>query len=197
MNRIFFIFCFLFLCMAGCKEKKEQAQIQAETFLLSDSRDGQEYKAVKIGQQIWMAGNLNYKTDDSWCYGNEESNCEKYGRLYTWNAAKDACPDGWHLPSRDEWNELVKIAGDNTAAKKLKSKTLWNGADNYEFSALPGGAYYNDGSFNFIGDYSSWWSATEHNNNNAYNRYMNSISEVMLENNNEKNHAYYVRCVQD
>ncbi|MDR3000126.1 MAG: fibrobacter succinogenes major paralogous domain-containing protein [Fibromonadaceae bacterium] len=193
MNKFFVIF--LFLCLVACKEKKEQVQVQIEISSFSDSRDGQEYKAAKIGQQVWMAGNLNYKTEDSWCYDNEESNCEKYGRLYTWSAAKDACPDGWNLPSADEWNGLIKTVGDK-AAKTLKSK-VWNGTDNYGFSALPGGAYYNDGSFNFIGDYSSWWSATEHSDGSAYNRYMNSISEILLENNNEKTHAYYIRCVQD
>jgi uncharacterized protein (TIGR02145 family) len=100
-----------------------------------------------------MAENLNIKTDGSWCYDNDESNCDKYGRLYNWNAAKTACPAGWHLPSREEWGNLAKAAGGTgeygtggKAGKKLKAKSGWdnkgNGTDDYGFSVLLGGGCY-------------------------------------------------------
>lgn len=119
---------------------------------LTDSRDGQVYKAVKIGDQIWMAENLKYKTDRSSCYNKLDSNCVKYGRLYLWSDAMDSaatwstngrgcgnnkscipygtvrgiCPSGWHLPSKQEFETLISAVGDSvTAVKKLKSTSGW------------------------------------------------------------------------
>jgi uncharacterized protein (TIGR02145 family) len=128
-----------------------------------------------------MAENLNVETEDSWCYDNKESNCEKYGRLYNWNAAKTACPAGWHLPSREEWQELFRAVDanteltsgsggwdyneDNVVWKKLKSTYGWNkkgnGTDDFGFSALPGGGRLTDGNFYYAGHFGDWWTATE------------------------------------
>jgi len=144
-----------------------------------DNRDGKAYKAVKIGDQIWMAENLNYDAKGSKCYDNKLSNCEKYGKLYDWKTAMEVCPQGWHLPSNLEWNSLYNYIGDK-AESKLKAKSGWNdydpcasgecegkrtmlsgnGEDKYGFSALPSG-YFSpailQGDFDAIGTSSYWW----------------------------------------
>ena len=104
--------------------------------------NGQKYRTVKIGDQEWMAENLNYDVDGSSCYMNSAKNCDKYGRLYLWNAATTACPEGWHLPDSTEWAVLFKSVGTD-AATHLKATSGWNangnGDDASGFSVFPGG----------------------------------------------------------
>ncbi|MDR0330952.1 MAG: hypothetical protein LBH93_04500, partial [Chitinispirillales bacterium] len=75
---------------------------------------GQTPASVKIGNQTWTKQNLNVETQDSWCYEDKESNCAKYGRLYTYEAAKTACASmggKWRLPTRDDWDNLLRAVG--------------------------------------------------------------------------------------
>jgi uncharacterized protein (TIGR02145 family) len=133
---------------------------------VTDCRDGQTYRTVTIGTQTWMAQNLNYAVDSSWCYDNNADSCAKYGRLYQWAAAmgvdagyndkvfgdsvnhEGACPKGWHVPRSSEWVTLENfVGGEDIAGTVLKSTSGWigwddengNGTDNYGFSALPAG----------------------------------------------------------
>jgi uncharacterized protein (TIGR02145 family) len=146
--------------------------VSVETGTITDARDGQTYKTVKIGGgNTWMAQNLNYQTpDSSWCYGDSAANCVKYGRLYAWNAAMSACPTGWHLSTKGEWEDLRTTVGVTDASKRLKAKSGWKlqyesdvGTDDYGFSALPGGycnIYDNIISYYSIGTEAEWWTAT-------------------------------------
>lgn len=134
--------------------------------VMTDSRDGKTYKIVSIGSQTWMAENLNYMP--SRCYDDDPLNCELYGGLYTAREAKEACPEGWHLPGGEfrgeEWKLLVETLDENNKPEEcgssvnvsggiiacgevvqgLKSSSGWateNGSDLYEFSILPAGGY--------------------------------------------------------
>ncbi|MDR0518422.1 MAG: hypothetical protein LBH25_15425 [Fibromonadaceae bacterium] len=171
----------------------------------------QTYKTVKIGDQTWMAENLNYDANyyyanGSVCYDNSESNCTIYGRLYNWNTALKVCPEGWHLPSDAEWTALTNYIESDSgcsdcAGIKLKTNNGWhnngNGTDDYGFSALPGG--YTDGQFhNFVGYYGFWWSSSENEseNNYAYIRFMYYNYSQVSETHAAKRIWHSVRCVQ-
>ena len=149
--------------------------------MLTDGRDKKTYKYTTIGTQVWMAENLNFKTENSWCYEDKATNCKKYGRLYTYDAAMNACPSGWHLPSKNEWKNLFSAIEGNKiddvdiikskVALKLKSKKGWgndvdnneeNDYDSYEFAALPAGTRTIHDSFNAQGEYTFFWTSTEH-----------------------------------
>jgi uncharacterized protein (TIGR02145 family) len=109
------------------------------------------------------------------------------------------CPSGWHIPSDAEWTTLTDYVGDKAGAK-LKSTSGWNnngnGTDDFDFSALPGGAY-DGGVFSSIGIHGYWWSATERTTYNAYIRKMNSDSYVYRDYYGKNNSLHSVRCVED
>jgi len=179
-------------------KNKEEQRVEKMSSYFTDSRNGQKYRSVKIGGKAWMAQNLNYQADNSWCYGGE---CEKYGRLYDWNTAKTVCPKGWHLPTREEWDALVTAAGGDAAGKALKSAVGWenngNGTDSYGFSALSGGGRGSGGRFYAAGNYGCWWTATEHGGSIAYYRYMHYGSDGVYRSDDYLSGWYSVRCVQD
>jgi uncharacterized protein (TIGR02145 family) len=180
---------------------------QNDELSFKDPRDGNVYRTVKIGNQVWMAENLNYKINNSWCYNNNEANGKKYGRLYTWDVAKVACPMGWHLPSRQEWDDLVAVAGGKkVAGKKLKARCGWdnlkdgssgNGTDDYSFSVLPGGTRNPSGDFYNAGYFGGWWTATEYGSGNAYHRYMFYDNDGVVEGSYYRSGGQSVRCVKN
>jgi len=177
------------------KTKPKPHSSQGKPF--TDSRDKKKYRTVKIGELTWMAENLNFVTDNSWCYGNDDANCAIHGRLYTWNDAMKACPAGWRLPDDVDWNDLIEAAGgQNAIGERLKVKPQqWDGTDNFGFSALSSGYRSNDGRFTSLGEVGHWWNART--NGSHWGIYSNSAD--MRKDcgglSNERD-AYSVRCVR-
>ena len=169
--------------------------------VLIDHRDGQGYKTTAIGSQIWMAENLNYEMDNSFCYDKDTGNCDKYGRLYIFDAAEKACPGGWHLPSRTEWETLIEaVGGTADAGKVLKSSTGWNsngnGIDMLEFAALPAGSRNASETYSDEGLRSNFWSSSE-TGSGAYYVYMFYNLNSANINDLDKYNAFSVRCLKD
>ena len=211
---------------------KTETEDNCEYGTVLDDRDGQTYKTVKIGDQWWMAENLNYETDNSFCYNDSAEYCEKYGRLYTWAAATDSagvwgengkgcgyakhcttaypvrgvCPEGWHLPTKNEWNTLsTAVGGQTTPGKVLKSTSGWytddvyhgNGTDAFSFSALPAGYRSYTGLYDLAGYYAYFWSSTARDSRNAYNVYLYYNDDYMALDYSDKRRGFSVRCVKD
>jgi len=212
------------------------------TGTFTDSRDGHVYKTVQIGNQTWMAENLAYlpsvspsssgSNTDPYYYvydyqganvaaAKQNANYTTYGVLYNWPAAKAACPQGWHLPTDDEWTVLENylIANGfnydgtttgNKIAKSMAATTNWEtnsqtGAignnlslnNKSGFSALPGGHRYKDGTFQSIGYFGFCWSYTESNTNNAWSRGLGCYGSDVYRNYYNKELGLIVRCVRD
>lgn len=137
---------------------------------ITDPRDGQVYPTVKIGSQCWLQKNMNYKTGNSWCYGDNSTNCDTYGRLYDWKTALKVCPKGWHLPSDDEWSTLTTfLGGEGVAGGKMKEAgtSHWaspneGAANSSGFTALPGGYRRYNGNFANLTYAANFWSSTEY-----------------------------------
>ena len=190
------------------------SEYDATANTLKDLRDGQVYKTVKIGDQVWMAENLNFETDSSFCYNDSVEYCAKYGRLYTWTAAMNACPDGWRLPSETDFVNLVKaVGGEKEAGTKLKSTSGWNdyegesgnGTDAFGFSALPAGAG-NAGHYGDMNHTTDFWGSTECGIENspepgdgcAYEMYLDyRDADVYMPSYAAKDLVLSVRCVKD
>ncbi len=190
---------------AGAFEENPTYAIESGTLI--DDRDGKIYKTVKIGEQVWMAENLNYETDSSYCYNDSASYCVKYGRLYTWYAAQKACPSGFHLPNYADWNILIEMGGGEAKAGKiLKSRDAMSkngyGADSFGFSALLVGYWNGEG---YDNERSCFWGANEYIdrtavgnlNDQADNICMRSKTDLAKMTVDYKNLGYSVRCIQD
>ena len=228
-----------------CKDEIEDDNLNdfsADSGTFIDVRDNREYKWVRIGEQIWMAENLAYLPQintpsdlslsiaRNYIYdydGNDLIEAKTifnfitYGVLYNYEAAISSCPEGWHLPADEEWEQLAQFISDQrgpyslipkpsmlvqppnwySVGGHLQSTRGWykygnNGSDDYGFSANPGGFLHEGGTFYQIEGYGSWWSSTKLHENHAYSRYIPD-NDSFIRGVNRLNMGNSVRCVKD
>ena len=128
---------------------------------LIDQRDGKIYKTIKVGNQEWFQENLNFEIEGSWCV-----ECEKYGRLYNFEKATQACPKGWHIPSLEEWKLLIEnLGGEEIIKNRMRCKDGWlssniQNSDSTVFWGIPTPYVTTNGMVRQTGRYATWWSST-------------------------------------
>lgn len=175
-----------------------------ETGMMTDSRDGNIYKTVKIGNQWWMAENLKfYRQPGSWYYNNDSINNYQNGRLYTYQTALNSCPSGWHLPTDSEWKTMEITLGITASDADIVG---WRGT-NQALSLFTGGPigfdikfagqYYPHGVFNDKGTIAAFWSSTEFNTTDAWYRGFNLGHGDIHRYAYSKEYGYSVRCLKN
>lgn len=180
-------------------------------------------RKVKIGNQEWMAENLNvncYQNGDSipevkdsaewmflktgaWCYyDHDPNNGEKYGKLYNWYAVNDPrglAPSGWHIPSKAELDTLKEnVENDGNALKEVGQGTdVGEGSNNSGFSSLLAGMRSYDNVFYYLGNYAYFWSSTEGTTLNAYRLTLGYNDSSIISHSSTKECGFSVRCLKD
>ncbi len=180
------LFCLIPLCSQNHKADQPQPSYWV------DPRDGQTYKIVRIGDQVWMAENLNYGQTvpnglqrdngivEKTLYDNDTTIHKAYGGLYTWHEATNwqnreggqgICPPGWHVPTLAEWQKLAHHLGVDSAGQQLKASPEdaipWDGKNRSGFSAVPSGAGYRE-YFSRKGQWAVYWSSSEYDSAYAW-----------------------------
>lgn len=221
LNSSLMVFCFLFLISCGVESenakniKASPKPIEHFEGFFTDLRDNQTYRTVKIESQTWFAQNLNFKMANSFCYKKKKEFCDEYGRLYTWNSAvNSACPSGWRLPSKNDYEVLFNAIDHYVNAGKgplesrigvgkiLKSKEGWldkniKASDDYGFTILPAGDMHDGGHFMNVKEHSRFWTITEIDEKLAYSIsfvYSNQESEFAYA---RKNYGFSIRCIKN
>lgn len=195
------------------KEQEHRARVKAASGEVKDPRDGQVYRTIEIEGRRWFAQNVNYNVkDESFCYEDKESFCQRGGRLYTLEGARKACPKGWHLPRDREWQDMITalskcyegVQNCGDFGTKFKAKTGWQGGggtDEYGFTVFSSGyrAPLGEKSFRYtdMGEYAGFWTSQNGRNETIWLWALGRMSQTMVRQlAPSKKHAYPVRCVE-
>lgn len=167
-----------------------------------DRRDGRRYQTVTIGNNVWLASNLAYAAPDTWCFGDDDSDCDTNGRLYQWTAALTACPTDWRLASDADWMDLELALGMSYAQASAvgprgttEGARLRSGGDS-KFNAPISGYRRPDGTFARRHERTAFWTATEYNEQDAWHRDIRRSVGTIYRSPVTKTYALSVRCVR-
>lgn len=154
---------------------------------------GQETETVRIGQQVWMKRNLNIAADSSYCYKNDPANCDVFGRLYNWETALTSCPDGFRLPTDEDWTILTETAGGlNVAGYRL----MVGGETG--FDVLMGGNYTPSARiFSYQFRHAYFWTATPFSETAAWMRHFVNEKTNINRSTVKKHYFFSVRCIRN
>ncbi len=167
-------------------------KLKAQKEVLNDDRDGQTYDIIEIGEQVWLASNLNYVSENSTWYDEKKKYGRRHGRLYTWQDALQVCPTGWHLPSDKEWTELIEyLGGPKKAGMDLKADGT-SGFDAF-FSGFRDstGVYYD------LGHDANFWTSTSVGEYEAWRCYLDRGYSGVVQDYYSKAGGLSVRCIKD
>lgn len=193
-------------------QTNEEREIVTDTF--TDPRDGEVYKLVTIGDQVWMAENLRYNpsNNNATVFEDDEDNIKKYGMLYGVPAILEdkVVPKGFHLPSEEDIKQLVDFVqgtcGEEDIAACLKSKKGWKysdqpkGLDMFGFRLLPAGFQNEDEQFRELGKSGSFWVADEEGDDDELPYFELRIDRSFNRNLlclGEWGERRYIRCIKD
>lgn len=194
---------------------EQEKLIKQQGYQVDSNLYSTDFETVKIGNQVWMAENLNIPTPNSWCLYDDDKNCEQYGRMYNWFDAQLACPPGWRLPSDEDWIELEMFLGmqeeeayietwrgENVGGKLKSTDTSWDqpnvGATNSTgFNAMPCGPRNKFGMYGLFGHNVIYWTSTPYGEKHAVFRYLGNSRNDVGRSNTSKYDGFYVRCVKD
>ena len=169
----------------------------------TDPRDGTEYSIITIGEFTWFAENLNFDIQGSFCYDNEEKNCDKYGRLYKWEVALAACPEGWHLSTEYEWQHLEFDLGmDFKELSYNRNRGVNEGGKMKQggesgLNILYGGWRRKDGTYSSLGKNAALWTSTEADLNHAWHRDIDEGDDFSFRSRVVKSYSLSCRCVKN
>ena len=162
-----FIFSLLAFVLSPLAAQYYSPVLADSIFEFKDRRDGERYSVVQLGDMYWLGENLRYKTKDSWCYKNKDYGCSEFGRLYDWDDALTACPDGWRLPTKEEWERLIEQLGGEKKAGYALVYDRGLGI-NAQFGYPPN----LNGRFGVEESQTNFWTATSLNDDTAWTYYM-------------------------
>ena len=174
---------------------------QQESF--TDPRDQQTYGSVEVGGLRWMTENLRYAARNSVCYDNKPENCQTLGRLYPWEVALQACPDGWHLATEYEWQKLEltlavpfeELEGNEERGEPAGEKIKMTGSHALRF---PYAGYSNpEGEFQAKDETAAIWTANEADFNHAWHRDLDVDRRGIYRSRVYKPWFLSVRCVMN